>query len=371
MKSVSRAVVLTAPEKLELQTFALPQIGDEDGLLKVERVGVCGSDPSIYAGRPTRGPRPYPIILGHEIVGRIHRLGKDAQSRLKVKEGDRVVLEYAFGCGICDACLSGRYTLCDRNYTYGSMISCIDPPHLFGGYSEFVYIHPRAMVHKIGDDISPETGVLICAVFANGIRWLRQIGNVSIGDAVVIVGPGLQGIAATAVAKESGAGPIIVAGLSRDKNRLEMAGRFGADALINIEENDPVKAVAELTGGKMADILMDVSGSPAGAELVLSLAGKRATVVLPGLYKERTVPLNLNHAVVNELKLLGVFSHDFRAVKPALKMVRENRYPFDELISHEFCLEDAEHALQLVAGKLQGEPPLKVLLNPEKVKDAA
>jgi alcohol dehydrogenase len=370
MKSVSRAMVLTAPEKLELQTFALPQIGDEDGLLKVERVGVCGSDPSIYSGRPTRGPRPYPIILGHEIVGRVYRMGKGAQRRLNVKEGDRVVLEYAFGCGICEACISGHYTLCDRNYTYGSMISCTAPPHLFGGYSDFVYIHPRAMVHKIGDDISPEIGVLICAVMGNGIRWLRQIGNVSIGDAVVIVGPGLQGIAATAVAKESGAGPIIVAGLSRDINRLETARHFGADAVIDIETEDPVKVVAELTGGKMADILMDVSGNPAGAQLALSLAGKRATVVLPGLYKEPAVPLNLNHAVVNELKLLGVFSHDFRAVKPALRMVRENRYPFGELISHEFPLEDAEHALRFVAGKIPGETPLKVLLNPEKRKDA-
>lgn len=361
-------MVLTSPEKLELQTFALPQIGDEEGLLKVERVGVCGSDPSIYSGRLTRGPRPYPIILGHEIVGRVCQLGKKAQRRLKVKEGDRVALEYAFGCGMCDACISGSYTLCDKNYTYGSMISCAEPPHLFGGYSEYVYIHPRAMVHKIDDDISAETAVLVCAVMGNGIRWLRQIGNVSIGDAVVIVGPGLQGIAATAVAKESGAAPIMVAGLSRDANRLETARRFGADAVIDIEAVDPVKAVAELTGGKMADVLMDVSGSPDGAGLALSLAGKKATIVLPGLYKTPTVSLNLNHAVVNELKLLGVFSHDFRAVKPALKMVRESRYPFGELISHEFNLEDAEQALRLVAGKVPGVSPLKVLLNPEKKK---
>ena len=212
--------------------------------------------------------------------------------------------------------------------------------------------------------------VIGAGVMGNGLRWLRKIGNVSIGDTVVIVGPGLQGIAATAVAKESGAGPIIVAGLSRDINRLEMARRFGADAVIDIEAEDPAKIVAELTGGKMADVLMDVSGNPVGANLALSLAGKKATVVLPGLYKEPAVPLNLNHAVVNELKLLGVFSHDFRAVKPALRMVRENRYPFDELISHEFPLEDAEHALRLVAGKIPGETSLKVLLNPEKRKDA-
>ncbi|MEW6670867.1 MAG: alcohol dehydrogenase catalytic domain-containing protein [Thermodesulfobacteriota bacterium] len=364
-KPYSRAMVLTGPRKMELQRFELPEIGEEDGLLALECVGVCGSDPAIFEGRPTRGPRPYPIILGHEIVGRIHKMGKAAQARHGVREGDRVVLEYAFGCGQCDACLSGRYTLCDRNYTYGSMMSCRQAPHLYGGYSDFVYIHPRAMVHKIGEDIQPEVGVLICAVIGNGVRWLRQIGKVSIGDTVVIVGPGLQGLAATAVAREAGAGCIVVAGLARDKARLEMARRFGADRVVDIEAADPIAVVAEMTAGKMADVVMDVSGSPAGADLALSVAGKRATVVLPGIYKENRVALDLNRAVVNEIRLAGVFSHDFRAVRPAIRLVRQKRYPFEDLISHRFKLEEAEEALRLVGGKIPGEMPLKVILSPE------
>ncbi len=124
------------------------------------------------------------------------KMGDGACRRLGVQQGDRVVIEYAFGCGRCDSCVSGHYTLCEMNYTYGSMISCERPPHLFGGYSEFVYIHPNAMVHKIGDEISPEIGVLICAVLGNGIRWLNHIGGVSIGHTVAIVGPGQQGLAA-------------------------------------------------------------------------------------------------------------------------------------------------------------------------------
>jgi len=362
MTTQSRAIVLTGPQELEMQTFDLPEIGDADGLLKVEKVGVCGSDPAIYGGRPTRGPRPYPIILGHEIVGRISRIGDAASKRLGVSEGDRAVLEYAFGCGSCDLCLSGRYTLCEKNYTYGSMISCKEPPHLFGGYSEYVYIHPRTMVHKIGDDISPEIGILICAVLGNSIRWLRQIGGVSIGNTVVIVGPGLQGISAAAVAKESGANPIIVVGLSRDRARLEMAKRFGADITLTSDEEDPLEAVSEITDGKMADIVMDVSSSSSGAELAYSLAGKGAAFVMPGLYKEK-VSLDLNRAVVNELRLFGVYSHDFKAVRPAIKMVRNSRLPFEELISHCFPLEEAEKAVHLVGGK-GDEVPLKVLLDP-------
>jgi alcohol dehydrogenase len=364
MKTGSRAMVLTAPQTLEKWNFDLPAISDDDGLLEVELVGVCGSDPGIYDGRPTRGPRPFPIILGHEIVGRVREMGQTAQNRLGVRVGDRVVLEYAFSCGACDSCISGNYTICERNYTYGSMISCQDPPHLFGGYSDYVYIHPRAMVHKVGDDISPEVAVLICAVLGNGIRWLRQIGGVSIGDTVAIVGPGQQGLAGVAVAKESGADPIIVVGLSRDMARLEMAKRFGADWIINADETDPIEALNDITGGKMADVVMDVSGNPAGAELALFLAGRRATIVLPGIYKRKKASLDLDQAVFNEIKLVGAFSHDFRAVRPAIKMAKQGRYPFSDLITHRFPLKEAERAIRLVGGK-EEEMPLKVVLDPK------
>ena len=366
MKPQCRAWVLTGPRRLEMQTFNIPDIKEDDGLLEVELAGVCGSDPGIYEGRTTRGPRPYPIILGHEIVGKIAKMGKEAKKRLGIDEGDRVVIEYAFGCGMCDPCISGHYTLCENINAYGSMTSCQNSPHLFGGYSEYVYIHPRAMVHKIGNEISPEIGVLICAVLGNGVRWLRQIGGVSVGDSVVIIGPGPQGLAGVAVAKESGANPIIVVGLSRDKERLAMAKRFGADWIINGDQQNPIEAVSEITNGKMANVVMDVSGSPSGAELALSLAGRRSTVVLPGIYKGKKASLNLDHAVFHEIKIMGVFSHDFRAVRPAIKMARQCRYPFQELITHRFPLGEAERALRLVAGE-EGELPLKVILDPRKV----
>jgi alcohol dehydrogenase len=358
-------MVLTGPKQLAMQTFPLPKVGEEDGLLEVELVGVCGSDPGIYEGRLSRGPRPFPIILGHEIVGRIAAMGSAGRQRHGVRVGDRVVLEYAFSCGACEPCVAGHYTICKKNYTYGSMISCQDPPHLFGGYSDYVYVHPRAMVHKIGEDISPEVGVLICAVLGNGVRWLRQIGGVSIGDAVVIVGPGPQGLAGVIVAKESGAAPIIVVGLSRDRTRLQTAKRFGADRTIDAEQEDPVGAVAELTGGKMANVVMDVTGNPAGAATALSLAGRRATVVLPGVYKGKPASLDLDRAVFHEIKLVGVFSHDFRAVQPAIKIARAGRYPLQDLITHRLPLEAAEYALRLVAGH-EHEMPLKVVLDPKR-----
>ncbi|MBU1276959.1 MAG: zinc-binding dehydrogenase [Proteobacteria bacterium] len=361
----TRAVVVTEPGQLEMREFPLPEIGDEDGILKLELVGVCGSDPGIFKGKSARGARPYPIILGHEMVGRVFKMGQAAQKRHGVKEGDRVIIEYAFGCGKCRPCLEGRYTLCQNFYTYGSMISCAEPPHLFGAYADYLYIHPRAMVHRVGEELSAEAAVLICAVLGNGVRWLRQIGGVSIGQAVAIVGPGQQGLAGVAVAKEAGAGPIMVVGLERDAPRLEMAKRFGADVVINADRQDPVEAVSRATGGDMAGLVMDVTGHPQGARLALELAGLGATVILPGIYGAGVeVPLALDKVVFKEIALKGVFSHDFPAVEPAIRMAASGKYPLEDLVTHRLPLEEALHALKLVGGEVPGETVMKVLLDP-------
>ncbi len=361
----TRAVVATGPGRLEIRSYPLPEIGEDEGILKIELAGVCGSDPGILKGKTSRGPRPWPIILGHEIVGRVHKMGAAAQKRHNVKEGDRVIIEYAFGCGLCRCCRAGRYTLCERYFNYGSMVSCEKPPHLFGAYADYLYIHPRSVVHKIGEDLLPEEGVIIGAVLGNAVRWLRQIGGVSIGQTVAIIGPGQQGLAAVAVAKEAGAGPIMVIGLERDAERLEMALRFGADAVINSDREDPRAMVTAATGGAMAHLVMDSSGHPNGARLALDLAGVGATVVLPGLYGGNTeVPLVLDRAVFKELHIIGVFSHDATAVVPAIELAKRRKYPLRALISHRLPLEKARYALELVAGEVPGETPMKVVLDP-------
>lgn len=368
---MSKAMVLKGPGILEMEEFPLPQVGDDDGILKLELSGVCGSDPGIYNGKTRGAPRPYPIILGHEIVGRIAKMGARAKKHHNVKEGDRVIIEYAFGCGECRSCLSGNYILCGKKYSYGSMISCKTPPHLFGAYSQYLYIHPRAMVHKVKDSISPETAVLISAILGNGVRWLSTIGNLRLGNSVVIIGPGPQGLAGIIAAKESGAGPIIVIGMSHDAKRLEMAQTFGADRIIVTDKQDCIKEVYDATNGKMADIVMDVSGNPAGAALTLDLAGNGGTIVLPGLYGPNTsIPLVLDKAILKELKLVGVFSHNFPAVETAIAIAEKNKYPLEDMISHRFPLHRAIEAIELVGGgggADNKEMPLKVVLDPNMV----
>lgn len=362
----SRAVVAVEPGVLEMREYPLPDIGERDGLLKVELAGVCGSDPSIWRNKTQRGHRPYPIMLGHEVVGRIEKLGAAAAADKGLAEGDRVIVEYAFGCGRCRPCLAGRYTLCRKHYVYGSMVSCAEPPHLYGAYGDYMYLNERAMIHKVGEDLPAEVAVLICAVLGNAVRWLRQVGGASVGQPVAIVGPGQQGLAAVIVAKEAGCDPIMVVGLDQDKERLAMAERFGADLAINASHCDPVEEVSKATGGDMASLVLDVSGHPAGAGVALSLCGLGGAMVLPGLYGASAVaPWILDRIVFNEITLKGVFSHDGNAVRPAIKLAQKGKYPLQDLISHRFGLEEAEKALRLVAGENPDDIPMKVVLDPK------
>jgi len=362
----ARAMVLEAPRKMSLRMFPLPDIGPDEGLLKVEMVGVCGSDPGIYHGKKGRKPRPYPIILGHEVVGEVAEIGDVAARNHGVQKGDRVIIEYAFGCGHCEACLKGNYTRCESNLCYGSMISCKDPPHLWGGYAEYMYIHPRAMVHKISKDLPTEAAILVSATLGNAIRWLRQKGGVSIGDNVVILGPGQQGLGGVIVARESGACNVVIAGRSVDETRLALAKEFGATHCCNIDEENLLELVSEITGGKMADIVMDTTGNPQGLIASLDLVGSGGTIIVPGLYgMDKEIPLIMDKVVYKEVRILGVFSQDVSSVIPAIKLAESRKYPLEKMVTHYFTLEDAERAVQVAGGEIEGEYPIKVVIIPQ------
>jgi len=358
-------MVLESPGRMVLKEFPLPKIGLEEGWLKVEMVGVCSSDVGMYRGKATRAPRPYPIIMGHEIFGTIAEIGEEASKKNGLHRGDRAIVEYAFGCGECFYCRKGDYIHCESSLTYGSMISCKEPPHLWGAYSEYLYLPPRAMVHKVRDDLLPEVGVLICAVLGNAIRWLQTIGGISQGDTVVIQGPGQQGLAGVIVAKEAGAEKIILTGMTKDHPRFELAKVFGADEIIDVEKVDPLERVTKVTQGRMADLVMDVTGNPKGAITAIDLVKKKGTVVLPGLYgMDRGIPLILDKIVFKEVRIQGVFSHDFRSVLSAIQLAKSKKYPLEKMVTHRFPLEEAEKAVKLAGGEIEGEDPIKVVIIP-------
>jgi len=355
------SAVLVAPGKIEMQQFDIPETGPEEALLKIEMCGVCGTDPKAYHGK-LDWLKP-PMILGHEVVGHIAEIGEIAARRWGVKKGDRVVTDSGHPCLHCHNCLNGMYRWCENRL--GWRVHSTVPPHIWGGYGEYQYLPPGAQVYKISDKISPEAAVLINAVIANGIQWVRIGGQVCTGDTVVIMGMGAQGMAATIAARESGASPIIAVGLTSDEPRFEMLKTFGADYTISAEKEDVLRMVKDLTGGRGADVVAEVSGSPEAIVQAIDLVRVQGTVVNCSVIgSDVRVPLPTDKMALMEIRFQGVFTNDHKAMQAAIKLVESGKYPVDKIISHRFPLREAEKALKASGGEIPEIRPIRAALVP-------
>ena len=359
MSGKTLSAVAVSPGHMELQAFDLPEITDDDGLLRVEMCGVCGSDPRIYAW----GTYDWPLILGHEVVGHIAEIGALAATRWGVRAGDRVVVEHRFGCGHCPMCLIGEYRFCRERGGYGFMK--IDrPPHLWGGYGQHMYLTPNARVHPISEDVPAEAAAMTCANVANGIRWVRTVGGATIGDDVVVIGPGGQGLAAVLAAHQAGANQIIAIGLSADAHRFEVARLFGATHVIDLEQEDPLEVVLELTHGKLADVVVDVAGAPASVPLALELVRPKGTVIAGSNPGSKLASFAPSVLPLKEIRYLGVNSHDTPAVRAAIKVVESRRYPIERMVTHRFSLDEADRAVRTAGGEIPVEGFIKGAIVP-------
>jgi threonine dehydrogenase-like Zn-dependent dehydrogenase len=344
--------------RTEVREFDAPAIPAEGGLLRVELCGVCGSDWPYYLKYPkARGA----LILGHEAVGRVAKLGPAAAARFGIKEGDRVALEEYLPCGHCKYCRSGDFRLCDETDTlnrppqadtvrYGSTPIAV-PPSLWGGYSQFQYLHPNAVFHRVPERVPAKLASLALPL-GNGVEWTYLQGGAKLGEAVVIQGPGQQGLACTVAAKEAGAACIIVSGLGTDARRLALAKKLGATHTVNVEESDLLEAVKDITGGDMADLVIDcASGGPASVVTAIYTARKAGRIILGGR-KFRTVPeFNSDLLITRFLTVKGMRGHSYRSVEIALQIIAGGKYPLDAMCTHVFSLHEVDQALHTVGGE--------------------
>jgi threonine dehydrogenase-like Zn-dependent dehydrogenase len=336
------SAVLEAPEKMRLTEFPVPEIRTDEMLLRVERVSVCGSDPKYYLGK--HEIQVYPKILGHEVVGYVEKAGETAAKIYNVKEGERVTVEPFILCGNCRYCLTGYYQLCKRRRCYGVNLSCSEPPYLWGAYGQYMYVSPGSRVHKIAPGVSPEAACL-SSVIGNGIRWVQTKAEVKPGESVVIVGPGAQGLSTVIAAVESGADPIIVLGLSKDSQKLELANQFGAHHILNLEDTDPVSFVRDVTTGEMADVVIECAGSISAIQLGLDLVKPLGRYVLTGKSGWQAIPLITDKIVSNEIRLLGGYGQSWN-VEQAVRVINSGRYGIERMITHVFALNKAEEAIR-------------------------
>ena len=343
------AATLTAPKRIEVREYDMPEPGSDAGLLRIERCGVCGSDVSGWQSM-RRGVR----VLGHENLGTIAQIGREAQERWGVKEGDRVALEEYIPCGVCAACRSGDYRFCPQTdiglagnrLWYGSTSAAIEPA-IWGGFSQYLYMHPGTVVHRMPEHVPPNEAAFFLPL-SNGFEWVRGYGGAEVGDVVVVQGPGQQGLACVIAAKEAGASHVIVSGLRRDEARLAAASALGADVTVDVESESLAERVLEVTGGHGADVTVNVSGGAGTVAESVAFAARNGVIVLGGPGEQQISTVGTGR---KNLTMRWAHGHSYRSVELAIQCIASGAYPIDLVTTHHFSLEDAALAIQSVAGE--------------------
>lgn len=359
------ALVLRQPGELGVETFPRPVVQDDTALLRVELVGICGTDAKTYAGAM---PYPTPLVLGHEIVGTIEEAGSRFLSDKSVSVGDRVTVAARVPCWSCSACQGGNFRGCTRPAGYGTWTRADEPPHLWGGMAEFMHLAPGSIVRAVPHSVSPAAALMAQTVVANGFEWVQRVGELVPGETVVIQGCGPQGLGAAVVAVASGAEHVVVTGLSRDIRRLKLAEQAGARTIV-ADVEDPVSAVADLTSGRMAQLVVNVTGSAATITESLRLAARRGRIALAGLAGEGVeASLPVDEIVWRELSIRGCYIKGVEALDLASELLRRDPSwePFlRSLVTDVVGLEDVEERLVAFGSRAQGDSqPVKLAVDP-------
>ncbi|HXG49321.1 MAG TPA: zinc-binding dehydrogenase [Methylomirabilota bacterium] len=357
MSTLAKASVLESfKAPLVLREFPLPCAPEAGAaLVRTEMAGICGTDVHLWKGEL---PIQLPVILGHETVGHIEQLGAGLErdwTGQPLRVGDRVTWTSSTSCGQCYYCSVKRQpTRCPHRRAYGIGYRCDDKPHFLGGYAEFHYLRPRANIFKLPDDLPTEALIGAGCALITAIHGIERTG-IEWRDTVVVQGAGPVGISALAVAKSAGAGRVIVLGGPR--HRLEMAKRFGADDVIDLDDaREPgarIDAVRQLTGGYGADVVLECVGHPSAVVEGMEMCRDGGKYLILGHYCDAG-PVAWNPHVVTrkQLHVVGSWSSEPRHLLAAIAFLREHRreFPFAEMVSHRFPLEQANEALATTAG---------------------
>jgi alcohol dehydrogenase len=361
----ARALVLEAPRRLAVRELPIPDIGDDDGLVRVAACGLRGTDHEQYTGELAGG---FAFVPGHETVGMLEAVGPRAAQRWGVAVGDRIGVEVFMSYRKCAACLAGEYRRCER-HGIGDMYGFIPverAPGLWGGYAEYQYLAPDSMRARVPPELDPVVATLFNPLGA-GIRWGATIPGTGPGDVVAVLGPGIRGLCAAAAAKEAGAKFVMVTGSGpRDADRLRLAHQFGADLAVDVTVDDPVSAIAQATGG-LADVVVDVTAkAPAAFAQAVALARNAGTVVVAGTrgWGSGAPGFSPDVVVYKELRVIGALGVDATAYRAALELLASGRYPFENVPRRCVGLDDAGDLLATMGGEGDDVPPVHGVLTP-------
>jgi L-iditol 2-dehydrogenase len=331
--------------------------------------GICGTDKHTwrgenvqYAGTEAETDTPFPIIPGHEVIGVVAAINDRVKPRLdyngeRLRVGDRIVLCPDVICGECFECRhTFAYPWCENLRGYGNAFTSTEPPHLFGGWAEYMYILPNAFVYKVPEGLPDRVAVMaeLMAVSYN-LDKVQEFFTLSgegfaVGNTVVVQGAGPMGICHIIKARMMGAGDIIAT--DRSDFRLDLAKAFGADHGLNVDQttaSERIEFVRSLTRGRGADIVAECVGIAEVVPEGIEMLRKGGFYIEAGNFVEMgEVSLSPHrHFCAKNIRLIGMTNHPFTGYTPSMEMMHRQAhlFPFEEFVTHAYPLAQTEDAL--------------------------
>jgi len=330
LKGKMKVAVMNGIGKMGFTTRDIPSPQDDEALVKLEYVGICGSDLHYYE---TGAIGPYvvepPFVLGHEPGGTVVEVGRNVKH---LKVGDRVALEPGKTCGHCEFCRKGQYNLCLHVVFFAT-------PPIDGVFQEYV-AHSADLCFKLPDNVSTMEGALI-EPLAVGFHAANQ-GGAHIGQTAVVMGAGCIGLMSMMALKAEGVSRVHVADVM--PNRLEKARELGADSVINATVQDPVETILELTGGTGCDLSVETAGTEKTTSQLIAAARKGSCIVLVGYGKSGYMNLPMSLALDKEITFKTVFR--YRHIFPmAIAAVASGKVNLKGVVTKVFNFDDIQNAM--------------------------
>lgn len=330
MEGKMKVAVMNGIGKMGFEERAIPTARDNEVLVKLEYVGICGSDLHYYE---TGAIGDYvvkpPFVLGHEPGGTVVEVGKNVTH---LKAGDRVALEPGKTCGHCEFCKTGRYNLCPDVVFFAT-------PPVDGVFQEYV-AHEADLCFKLPENVSTMEGALI-EPLAVGFHAAMQ-GGAKVGQTAVVMGAGCIGLVTMMALKAMGVSRVYVVDIMQ--KRLDKAMELGADGVINGSEVNAIEAVMKLTGGRGCDLAVETAGTQITTVQTIHMTKKGSTIVLVGYSKSGEMTLPMSLALDKELTFKTVFR--YRHIYPmAIDAVAAGKVNLKGIVTDIFSLDDAQKAM--------------------------
>lgn len=353
--TTSRAAVLTAPRAIAIQQFKIPEIGDDEILVKVEGCGICGTDVHEFKGDPFGLA---PVVLGHEGTGEIVKLGANIRidsAGNHVQCGDRIVTSVLI-CGKCPACrqMPGKGNLCENLGLYGLLP---DDAHyrLNGWFAEYIVLRPGSTFFVV-NDLSLDQRLLVepAAVVIHSLERAKSTGLLTFNSHVLVQGCGPIGLLQIAVLRAMGIENIIA--LDTNPRRLAFATNMGANQILNVSEYTSVEALCEkiltLTGGIGVDFAFQCTGVPQAAAAIWKFIRRGGGVCEVGFFVNNgEYSINPHLDLCNkEVNAVGSWAYSLQDYPITLDFIRNAKrigLPLDSLITHRFPLDELTEAMEI------------------------